>query len=58
MLLCIVSDSSINSIELTRIIVNMIDGYFTGTGDCVCALLLGWSDKLGESSMGLALQNT
>ena len=54
----LVSDSTINSIEITRIVVNKIDGYFTGTGDCACALLLGWCDKLGESSMGIALRNT
>ena len=59
----LVSDSNTkngntNSIEITRIIVNKIDGYFTGTGDCCAALLLGWCDKLGESNMGIALKNT
>ena len=51
-------DNDNNNIDITRIIVNKISGYFTGTGDCCSALLLGWCDKLGEFNMGKALQNT
>ena len=58
-LCCYVLSSDINNnIEVTRIIVNKINGYFTGTCDCCSALLLGWCDKLGETNMGIALQNT
>lgn len=52
------SDSNHNNINITRIVVDKINGYFTGTGDCCSALLLGWCDKLGEDNMGLALQYT
>jgi len=55
---CYLSYNNHDELHITRIDVNKLPGYFTGTGDIAAALSLAWLHRLHYSNDTIPLQST
>lgn len=45
------------SVRISQLLIDKLQGHFTGTGDATAGLLLAWHQLLGDEHAGKALQN-